>query len=662
MQRPNLALRSRNYHRVATYITAVVIFLGINTCRNKSIFCSKIFRLTHNNVFASALGTNRATFSALLGSNHRIRKSTKAATATRYLSRTTTMSSSKSKTDDVEKAYNLSIHWFRNGLRFHDNLPLYDACTNSENMLPLYIIDPTSPFSQTKNRRAGIIRANFILESMKELNAKFIKSQEEKGGDEKSQLVVMIGKPEDVLPLLIQQIDANALYYEREPAHPVKESDAGVLDAIKKETKECTIHGYDTHTLFPMDVYLAKCKDNVAPSTYGVFTKTFQKLLPVSAEISDINEDMGVVPSISASVLTKMKEFVDKDESVHLIDLAKISAIDILEQHLGYSDVEEKLANRNKSGLSFQGGEDVGTNLLETMCSRTKWIWTFEKPKTKPTGLKVDTTGLSPYVKHGCVSPRKFYHELSDVYAKCPTPAKSLSKPPVSLHGQLMWREYNYLMGYSTPNFDKMENNPVARQIPWDDDPKLIEAWKNAQTGYPYIDAAITQLKQTGWMHHLARHSVACFLTRGDLWQSWEKGAEFFEEELIDADWSVNNYNWQWLSCTAHFYQYFRCYSPVSFPKKTDANGDYIRKWLPQFKDYPKGYIYEPWTAPLSVQRKAGVIIGEDYPEPIVEHKTISKSNMGRMKQAYEEHKAKAASASKTSAKPKPAKRARTKK
>jgi len=124
------------------------------------------------------------------------------------------------------------------------------------------------------------------------------------------------------------------------------------------------------------------------------------------------------------------------------------------------------------------------------------------------------------------------------------------------------------------------------------------------------------------------------------LWQSWEKGAEYFEEVLIDADWSINNFNWQWLSCTAHFYQYFRCYSPVAFGKKTDKNGDYIRKWLPQFKDFPTSYIYEPWKAPLSVQQKAGVIIGKDYPEPIVDHQIISKSNMGRMKQAYDAHKA----------------------
>ena len=84
----------------------------------------------------------------------------------------------------------------------------------------------------------------------------------------------------------------------------------------------------------------------------------------------------------------------------------------------------------------------------------------------------------------------------------------------------------------------------------------------------------------------------------------------------------------------------FRCYSPVAFGKKTDPNGDYIRKWLPQFKDFPKKFIYEPWEAPLELQQKLGVVIGKDYPEPIVDHKTISKDNMGRMKEAYDAHKA----------------------
>lgn len=79
--------------------------------------------------------------------------------------------------------------------------------------------------------------------------------------------------------------------------------------------------------------------------------------------------------------------------------------------------------------------------------------------------------------------------------------------------------------------------------------------------------------------------------------------------------------------------------TPFSTGKKTDPNGDYIRKWLPQFQNMPSKFIYEPWEAPLSVQQKCGVIVGENYPYPIADHKIVSKANMGRMKEAYDAHK-----------------------
>ena len=201
-----------------------------------------------------------------------------------------------------------------------------------------------------------------------------------------------------------------------------------------------------------------------------------------------------------------------------------------------------------------------------------------------------------------------------------------------------MWREYNNLHGYLTPNFDIQNLNPAARNIAWDQDCAKVELWSTGKTGFPFIDAIMTQLNKTGWIHHLARHMVACFLTRGDLYQSWEVGARIFESKLIDADWGINNFNWMWLSCTSHFYQYFKCYSPIAFGKKTDPNGDYIRKWIPALKDMPKKYIYQPWEAPADVQKKAKCIIGVDYPKPMIENHTItSKANMGKHAAAYKE-------------------------
>lgn len=128
---------------------------------------------------------------------------------------------------------------------------------------------------------------------------------------------------------------------------------------------------------------------------------------------------------------------------------------------------------------------------------------------------------------------------------------------------------------------------------------------------------------------------MACFLTRGDLYQSWEKGQEVFEEYLLDADWSLNAANWQWLSASQFFSQYWKCYSPIEFGKKTDKTGEYIKKYLPVLKKIPTEYIYEPWKAPRIVQESAKCVIGVDYPKPIVDHKVDGKICMERMKKAF---------------------------
>ena len=136
-------------------------------------------------------------------------------------------------------------------------------------------------------------------------------------------------------------------------------------------------------------------------------------------------------------------------------------------------------------------------------------------------------------------------------------------------------------------------------------------------------------------MHHLARHLVACFLTRGDLWLGWEPGRDIFDKYLLDADWALNTANWQWLSASAFFNQYWKVYSPVTFFQKTDKNGDYIRKYVPVLKHFPAEYIYDPHKAPLPVQKRAKCIIGVDYPLPMVEHSVASKRNIERMKIAF---------------------------
>lgn len=110
-----------------------------------------------------------------------------------------------------------------------------------------------------------------------------------------------------------------------------------------------------------------------------------------------------------------------------------------------------------------------------------------------------------------------------------------------------------------------------------------------------------------------------------------------FEELLLDADWSVNAGSWMWLSCSSFFQQFFHCYCPVSFGRRTDPNGDYIRRYLPVLRGFPAKYIYDPWNAPESVQKAAKCIIGVHYPKPMAHHAEASRLNIERMKQIYQQ-------------------------
>ncbi len=197
--------------------------------------------------------------------------------------------------------------------------------------------------------------------------------------------------------------------------------------------------------------------------------------------------------------------------------------------------------------------------------------------------------------------------------------------------------QVNEDLATNNPRFDKMEGNPICVQIPWDKNPEALAKWAEGRTGFPWIDAIMTQLRQEGWIHHLARHAVACFLTRGDLWISWEEGMKVFEELLLDADWSVNAGSWMWLSCSSFFQQFFHCYCPVGFGRRTDPNGDYIRRYLPVLRGFPAKYIYDPWNAPESVQKAAKCVIGVNYPKPMVNHAEASRLNIERMKQIYQQ-------------------------
>ena len=313
---------------------------------------------------------------------------------------------------------------------------------------------------------------------------------------------------------------------------------------------------------------------------------------------------------------------------------------------------------------SIRGGETNALEKLNEIVANEEYTATFEKPKTAPTAFEPQaTTLLSPHFHFGSLSVREFYWRVQDVVTSFRGKA---SQPPVSLTGQVLFRDMYFgaqaKLGYA---FGQTMYNSHCRFIPWhlpskvDHEAKLItgeyhidsqqaeewfQRWKWGRTGFPWIDALMRQLRQEGWIHHLGRHAVACFLTRGGCYVSWERGAEVFEDWLVDHEGACNIGNWQWLSCTAFYSQFYRCYSPVAFPKKWDKEGIFVKRYVPELKNLDEKYIYEPWKAPLRDQKKAGVKIQGDgsedvagaYPKPMFdfgERRTIC---LDGMKKAYQ--------------------------
>ena len=162
--------------------------------------------------------------------------------------------------------------------------------------------------------------------------------------------------------------------------------------------------------------------------------------------------------------------------------------------------------------------------------------------------------------------------------------------PPESLHGQLLFREMFYLLSRTVRNWDRDLDNPMCKPIRWGEkDESKLKAWAAGQTGFPFIDAMMRQLNATGWMHHLGRHAVSCFLTRGQLWQHWQSGRDLFERNLIDSDWALNNANWLWLSGVAPFSMpYFRLYNPCPDSKSSlnveTKTARFIKRWIPELR------------------------------------------------------------------------------
>lgn len=226
-------------------------------------------------------------------------------------------------------------------------------------------------------------------------------------------------------------------------------------------------------------------------------------------------------------------------------------------------------------------------------------------------GIK-GTSGLSPYLAAGLISPRYLFMRLIN---HSPDILIAIDSPEFTWLNELIWREfYRHLMFQDQRLCQNKCYKEQYQQTIWPNDPALFTAWCQGKTGYPLVDAAMRQLNQTGWMHNRLRMVVASFLTK-HLLIDWRWGERYFMQHLIDGDLAANNGGWQWAASTGCDAQpYFRIFNPIRQSERFDPNGDFIRMYIPELANVPAKKIHFPHDY-LKAQ---GL---ENYWPAIVEHK-----------------------------------------
>ena len=226
------------------------------------------------------------------------------------------------------------------------------------------------------------------------------------------------------------------------------------------------------------------------------------------------------------------------------------------------------------------------------------------------------TSHLSPHLRFGEISPRQI------VAAVKKATTKANAENAESFLSELAWRDFDYHNLYYHPDVAEKNLHDKYDAMPWRTPKKAeLDAWKTGHTGYPVVDAGMRELWQTGYMHNRVRMITASFLIK-DMLCDWRVGEQWFWDCLCDADPANNTMNWQWVAGSgADASPFFRVFNPVTQGERYDADGDYIRRWVPELAKLDRKAIHAPWEADGDALAKAGVELGKSYPKPILDHK-----------------------------------------
>ncbi|KAI1106869.1 Cryptochrome/photolyase FAD-binding domain-containing protein [Jackrogersella minutella] len=546
------------------------------------------------------------------------------------------------------------IYWFRTDLRLHDSPALKAALDLDPAILwPIFTWDPHYVYRV----KVGVNRWQYLLDCQADLSESIHKL------NAKSKLHVLREAPQTLFPKLFKAWKVTHLVFEKDTDAYARERDKTVV-ALAEKAGVQVISRYG-RTLWDSDEVITKHG--------GKPTMSITQLQAAGRKVGEIPRPIpapGHLPD-PGDMPTNFEQ--EKPETEPDLNASYRGKNDRTYSSIAGPKGDFAIATLEELGFSVpattphRGGETIALKQLQEIFSNEEYAATFQKPKTSPAAFEPQsTTLLSPMLHFGALSPRLFYWKAQDLVEKY---GNGASTPPESLTGQLLFRDmYFAAQAAIGPPFAQTLDNAYCRFIPWHlpskveamdgtnnavsgeyhvDSPQAdiwFQRWKAGMTGFPFVDALMRQLCAEGWIHHLGRHMVACFLTRGGCYVHWERGADVFEEWLLDHEPACNAGNWQWLSCTAFYSQYFRCYSPIAFGQKWDKKGELIRRWVPELKNLDEKFVYEPWKASKAALDKAGVKVEGDglhekkkgtYPAPMFDFGERRSVCIAAMKRAY---------------------------
>ncbi len=467
----------------------------------------------------------------------------------------------------------LWLWWVRRDLRLEDNPALRTAAAGGA-VIPVFIHSPADETGTHAPWGVGAASAWWLHRSLQSLHEQLHSLG--------SRLIIRRGDPALTLARIAAETSATGVAWNRiqEPAQQQLES------AVIERLEELDVYAGEPDLLHEPTTLLTG-----AGTGYKVFTPFWRSLrqrMPPTEPLP-----CPTLPSVDAWPMSE-----------------SLSSLELLPSHDWTAGLQS----------TWTPGEAGATKRLHQI---TTTAAAYEDQRNYP--AIEGTSRLSPHLHFGELSPRQaWWAALQQV--------EQIAEPWLR---QLAWREFSHHLLWHEPKTVEAPLRPEFARFPWQSNEQLLQRWQRGQTGYPIVDAGMRQLWQTGWMHNRVRMIVASFLVK-DLLLPWQQGARWFWDTLVDADLANNTMGWQWTAgCGADAAPFFRIFNPVAQGRRFDADGQYVRHWVPEISDLPNRWIHEPWNAPQADRGAAGLESGKAYPAPIVDHQAARKQALaayGRIK------------------------------